>query len=84
MTGSIAIWREDNILYLDIGEWEVVNNISTSHGSGVFFLSLFGTAFSDPTVEQFVFSVNGQSGPLQIQESEYCFPISWDDVVGSP
>lgn len=82
MTGSITINREGDILYMDIGEWETVGNMSTSHGSGVFFTSLFGTAFSDPTVKQFVLSVAGESCPLQILESTYCFPISWEDVAG--
>lgn len=37
---------------MDIGRWEPINNLSTSHGSAVFYTTLFGTVFSDPTVEQ--------------------------------
>lgn len=82
---SIAISRDGGTLYMDIGGLEQVNNLSTSDGSGVFFTSLFGTVFSDPSIDSFVLSVGGggASCPLQILESEFCFPLTREDFVDS-
>ena len=39
--------------------------------------------FSDPTVEDFELSILGNSCPVTIGESEWCFPIDWDHFVAS-
>ena len=51
--------------------------------AAVFYTTLFGTVFSDPTVEQFELSILGNSCPVMIGESEWCFPIGWDDFTAS-
>jgi hypothetical protein len=68
---------------MEVGQWEPIDNLSTSNGSAVFYTSLFGTVFSDPTVEQFELSILGESCPVFIGESEWCFPIDWNDFVAS-
>jgi len=80
---SITLSRDGGTLDMEIGGLEHVNNLSTSHGSGVFFTSLFGTVFSDPSVDSFVLSVGGASCPLQILESEFCFPLTREDFANS-
>jgi hypothetical protein len=80
---SLAFRREGTTLFMELGQWEPINNLSTSNGSAVFYVSLFGTVFSDPTVEEFELSIIGSSCPVMIGESEWCFPIDWDDFVAS-
>jgi hypothetical protein len=80
---SLTFRREGTTLVMELGQWEPINNLSTSDGSAVFYISLFGTVFSDPTVEQFELSIVGDSCPVVIGESEWCFPIGWNDFVAS-
>jgi hypothetical protein len=80
---SMTFHREGKTLVMEVGQWEAIDNLSTSNGSAVFYTSLFGTVFSDPNVEQFELSILGKSCPVFIGESEWCFPIDWDDFVAS-
>lgn len=48
---SLTFSREGTTLVMEVGQWEPINNLSTSNGTAVFLTSLFGTVFSDPTVE---------------------------------
>jgi len=80
---SLAFHREDGTLVMEVGQWQPINNLSTSNGSAVFYISLFGTVFSDPTVDQLDLSILGEHCPVMIGESEWCFPIDWDDFVAS-
>lgn len=78
---SLSLRREGTTLVMELEEWEPINNLSTSNGSIVFYLTLFGTVFSDPTVEQFELVILGESCPVMIGESEWCFPIDWDEYI---
>lgn len=80
---SLTFRREGTTLVMEVGQWEPINNLSTSNGSSVFYTTLFGTVFSDPTVEEFILSILGHSCPVMIGESEWCFPIDWDDFADS-
>ena len=80
---SLSFRREGTTLVMEVGQWEPINNLSTSNGSAVFYITLFGTVFSDPTVEEFELSIIGNSCPVMLGESEWCFPIDWDDLVAS-
>ena len=80
---SLTFHREGTTLVMEVGQWEPINNLSTSSGSAVFYTTLFGTVFSDPAVEQFELSILGNSCPVMIGESEWCFPIDWDGFVAS-
>jgi hypothetical protein len=78
---SLSFRREGTTLVMELEEWEPINNLSTSNGSIVFYLTLFGTVFSDPTVDQFELVILGESCPVMIGESEWCFPIDWEDYI---
>jgi hypothetical protein len=78
---SMSFRRDGTTLVMELGEWESIDNLSTSNGSIVFYLTLFGTAFSDPTVDQFDLVIRGENCPVMIGESEWCFPIDWEDYI---
>jgi hypothetical protein len=70
-------------LVMEVGQWEPIDNLSTSNGSAVFYTTLFGTVFSDPSADHFELSISGESCPVMIGESEWCFSIDWDDFVAA-
>jgi hypothetical protein len=78
---SMSFRREGTTLVMELEEWEPIDNLSTSTGSIVFYLTLFGTVFSDPTVDQFELVIRGENCPVMIGESEWCFPIEWHDFI---
>lgn len=83
LADSLTLSRDGSTIIMDVGEWMPINNLSTSNGSAVFLISLQGTVFSDPSVEQFEFSIMGENCPVFIGEPELCFLVSWDDFTGS-
>ena len=80
---SLTLSRDGPAFKMDIGEWRPINNLSTSNGTSIFYISLLGTVFSDPTVEQFELSIMGGSCPVFIGETEWCFPLDWHDFTAS-
>lgn len=78
---SLTLGRVGGLLVMEVAEWEPIAETSTSAASDIFFTTLFGTVFSDPTVERFTFSVRGSSCPVSIGESDLCFPISREDLL---
>jgi hypothetical protein len=78
---SMSFRRDGTALVMELEEWEPIDNLSTSNGAVVFYLTLFGTAFSDPTVDHFDLVIRGENCPVMIGEPEWCFPIDWDDFI---
>lgn len=78
---SVSFRREGVTLFMDFGYWEPIGNLSTSTAGANFIAGLLGTAFSDPTVEQFSVSITGDSCPVFIGEMEWCFPVTWEDFL---
>jgi len=78
---ALTVRREGSTLIMELDHWEPINNLSTTNGSIVFFTNLFATAFADPTVEEFDLSILGDNCPVFIGEFDFCFPITWEDVM---
>ncbi|MCA1734640.1 MAG: hypothetical protein LC739_00555 [Actinobacteria bacterium] len=72
---SGVIEREDTTLFMDFEHWEPMN-ISTSAANQVFMATLWGTAFSDPTIDWFWVSIRGTSCPVNTGEETHCFPMT--------
>jgi hypothetical protein len=80
LTESLTLRREGSQLFMEVSEWKPIFETSTSSTSFVFFWTLYGTVFSDPTVEEFSLVIMGDSCP-SIGESDLCYPISRHDYL---
>lgn len=77
---SVSFERHEDTLTMHMLDWEPINNLSTSYGSQLFVATLVGTAFSDPSVESFIFTILGDQCP-QIGEGEICFPVARSEFL---